>query len=127
MSRQRPAHLAHRQAIGRAFGEKATLITVTTTCNDFGEPVHAESPAPITCATAPVSTKDDARVRQLMEGGIALESLRLFWTVETPRPVADDSVGDIIVYPRGGERWRVHSVAPWGRFSECVGVRIEGQ
>ena len=127
MSIQRPAHLAHRQSIGRAFGELATLITVTTTCNDFGEPEHAEAPAPITCATAPPTTRDNPRVRQLLEGGVALEAMRMFWTVEQPRSVADDSVGDIIVFPVGGERWRVHSVGPWGRGSECVGVRIEGQ
>ena len=124
---QRPAHLAHRQSIGRAFGEQATLNTITTTCNEFGEPVQAESPAPITCATAPPTTRDNPRVRQLIEGGVALEAMRMFWLVPTPRSVADDSVGDIIVYPRGGERWRVHSVAPWGRFSECIAVRIEGQ
>ena len=127
MAIQRPQHLVRRQAIGRAFGEDATLITVTTAPNDFGESADSESPAPITCATAPAPGKDDARVRQLMEAGIALEAMRLFWTVETPRSVADDSAGDIIVYPVGGERFRVHSVAPWGGFSECVGVRQEGQ
>ena len=125
MSLQRPAHLAHRQSRGRAFGEDATLLTTTTTVNSFGEPVQAEATTPITCATAPPSTKEDPRIRLLIEGGIALSAMRLFWTVETPRPVADDSVGDIIVFD--GERFRVHSVAPWGRGSECVGVRIEGQ
>ena len=127
MSIQRPAHLAHRQSRGRAFGEDATLLTTTTTVNSFGEPVQTEATTPITCATAPPSTKEDPRIRQLIEGGIALSALRMFWTVETPRSVADDSAGDIIVYPPGGERFRVHSVAPWGRGSECVGVRIEGQ
>ena len=125
MSIQRPTHLVQRQSVGMAFGEDATLITVLTGVNDFGEPTSTETSAPITCATAPPSTKDDPRVRKLMEGGVAFEALRLFWTVETPRPVADDSAGDIIVF--GGERFRVHSVAPWGRGSECVGVRIEGQ
>ena len=125
MSIQRPTHLVQRQAIGRAFGESAQLVTVTTSVNDFGEPTTTETSAAITCATAPPPGKDDARVRQLMEGGIALEAMRLFWTVETPRSVADDSAGDIIVFE--GERFRVHSVAPWGGFSESVGVRQEGQ
>ena len=125
MSIQRPAHIVNRQSRGRAFGESATLVTVTTGVNDFGEPVQIETLAAITCATAPPSTKDDSRVRQLMEGGIALSAMRMFWTVEQPRPVADDSAGDIIVF--NGERFRVHSVAPWGGFSECIGVRQEGQ
>ena len=128
MSIQRPLHLTRRQIRGRMFGESATLITVTTTFNAFGEPVQAESPAPLTCATAPASEGGaGGRVRELMEGGIALEAMRVFWTVETPRPVADDSAGDIIVFPVDGERWRVHAVEPWGGFSECVGVRQEGQ
>ena len=109
-------------------GETATLITVHTRNNDFGEPVQAEVPAPLTCATAPPSGQgENPRIRQLMEAGVALEAMRVFWTVETPRPVADDSEGDIIVWPVGGDRFRVHSVAPWGRLSECIGVRIEGQ
>ena len=124
MSIQRPAHLAHRQIEGRAFGEDATLITVTTTTNSFGEPVQAESSEAITCATAPPSA-GDPRIRVLQEAGVALEAMRMFWTVETPRAVADDSVGDIIVFD--GERFRVHEVQPWGRFSESLGVRIEGQ
>ena len=125
MAIQRPAHLTARQIRGRMFGESATLITVITSTNAFGEPAQADVSAPITCATAPPSGKDDPRVRQLIEGGIALEAMRLFWTVETPRSVAADSAGDIIVY--AGERWRVRSVAPWGGFSEVVGVRQEGQ
>ena len=59
--------------------------------------------------------------------GIALEAMRMFWTVETPRPVADDSAGDIIVWPVDGERFRVRAVGPWGGFSAVVGVRQEGQ
>ena len=125
MSIQRPTHLTNRQIRGRMFGEPATLLTVTTSVNDFGESADSEAPAPITCATAPPPGKEDARVRQLIEGGVALEAMRLFWTVETPRSVADDSAGDIIVFE--GERFRVRSVAPWGGFSESVGVRLEGQ
>ena len=113
VSLQRPTHLTNRQIRGRAFGEAATLVTVTTTVNDFGEPVQAEVEAAITCATAPPPGVNDSRIRQLQEAGIALSAMRMFWTVEQPRPVANDSAGDIIVY--GGERFRVHSVAPWGR------------
>ena len=89
MSIQRPVHLTNRQPRGRMFGEAATLITVHTRNNDFGEPVQAEVPAPITCATAPPSGQgQNPRVRQLAEAGVALEAMRMFWTVETPRPVA---------------------------------------
>ena len=102
-------------------------MTVTTSTNEFGEPTSAELAVSITCATAPPSQRDDKRVRELQESGVALEAIRMFWTVQTPRPVGDDSVGDIIVYPVGGERWRVRSVADWGGFSECVCVRVEGQ
>ena len=128
MSIQRPAHLTRRQIRGRMFGEEATLITVITTTNAFGEPVCVETPAPLTCSTAPASEGGaGGRVRELMEGGIALSAMRVFWTVETPRSVADNSGGDIIVFPVDGDRWRVHAVEPWGGFSEVVGVRIEGQ
>ena len=129
MSRiQRPQHLVRRQVQGRMFGEDATLVTVTTTVNKFGEPSSTETTAAITCATAPPSA-GDPRVRQLAEGGIALEAMRQFWMAEEPRPVADEeSAGDIIVWPRvNGERFRVHSVEPWGGFSAVIGVRIEGQ
>ena len=124
----RPAHLTDRQPRGRMFGESATLVTITTMANDFGEPTSTEVQAAITCATAPPATVGDPRVRQIMEAGIALEAIRYFWMVEQPRSVSDDSAGDIIVYPAtDGERWRVHSVAPWGGFSEVVAVRQEGQ
>ena len=127
MALQRPEHLAHRQVVGRAFGEDATIVTVTTTVNDFGEPIQAEATQAITCATAPPSA-GDPRIRALFEGGVALEAMRLFWMVDTPRAAVDGengSAGDIIVFAR--ERFRVHSVAPWGRFYEVLGVRIEGQ
>ena len=129
MSRiQRPQHLVRRQVRGRMFGEDATLVTVGTSVNDFGEPSSTETAADIGCATAP-ARKDDARVRRIAEGGIALEAMREFWLSETPRSVADEeSAGDIIVWPRvNGERFRVHSVEPWGGFSAVIGVREEGQ
>ena len=122
----RPAHLTARQIRGRMFGTPAALVTVTTTVNDFGEASDSEASVDITCATAP-PTMQDARVRELQESGVALEAMRQFWTVETPRPVADDSQGDIIVYPRNGERWRVRAVGDWGGFSDSIAVRIEGQ
>lgn len=125
MSIQRPQHLVRRQVRGRMFGESAQLVTVRTTVNQFGEPSSTETTAAITCATAPPSA-GDPRVRMIAEGGIALEAMRLFWMAEQPRPVADEeSVGDIIVY--SGERFRVHSVEPWGGFNSIVAVRIEGQ
>ena len=129
MSRiQRPQHLVRRQVQGRMFGEDASLVTVGTSVNNFGEPSSTETTADITCATAPASG-DDARVRQIAEGGIALEAMRQFWMAEEPRPVEDEeSAGDIIVWPRvNGERFRVHSVEPWGGFSAVIGVREEGQ
>ena len=130
MSIQRPQHLVRRQVQGRMFGEDATLVTVGTTVNDFGEPSSTETTADITCATAPASGQiGDGRIRELAESGIALEAMRLFWVAEEPRPVADEeSAGDIIVWPRvNGERFRVHSVEPWGGFSAVIGVREEGQ
>ena len=128
MSIQRPQHLVRRQVRGRTFGEDASLVTVGTTVNQFGEPASTETAADITCATAPASG-NDARVRQLAEGGIALSAMRQFWMAEEPRPVEDEeSEGDIIVWPRvNGERFRVRSVEPWGGFSAVVAVRIEGQ
>lgn len=133
MSIQRPRHLVRRQPTGRAFGEDATLITVRTEVNEFGEPYSTETETAITCATAPASS-GDARVRELAEGGVELSSMRMFWLPETPRPVVyedtdvDGSVGDIIVWPRvDGERYRVRVVANWGGFVETITVRIETQ
>ena len=124
MSIQRPQHLVRRQVQGRMFGEDATLVTVGTSVNDFGEPSSTETTADITCATAPVSA-GDARARIIEEGGVALSDLRLFWTAEELDPVTDGSAGDIVIYE--GERFRIRETARYGSFSESVGQRQEPQ
>ena len=126
MATQRPQHLTRRQVQGRAFGQAATLLTVTTTVNQFGEPGSTETQQDILCDTSPPS-RGDSEVRLLAEGGIAFGSMRKFHLVEDVRPVgySADTEGDIIAYE--GERFRVHSVERWGGFNAVLGVRIEGQ
>ena len=127
MARQRPTHLVERQARGNAFGEAATLVRITGVRDEHGEWAATETETAITCATAPAST-EDARVRELMEGGVQLDEIRLFWTVETVTVQSDGaapSQGDAIAF--AGERYRAHSTKRWRGFSETVGVRIEAQ
>ena len=126
---ERPPHLAQRQFRGRAFGDSAQLVRTAGTAEDDGTWTETEeTPIDITCATAPVNGNgNDARVRQLMEGGVALEAIRTFWTVETITPAEDErSLGDLFVYD--GQRWRARGCQPWkDRFTETLAVRQEGQ
>ena len=109
------------------FSEDARIVTVTTEVNEFGEPTHTESEEAIKCATAP-PTGNEPRVRELIEGGVLLEAMRNFWTVQDLRPVQygnTGTAGDIIEYQN--ERWRVTETQRWGGFSESLCVRIEKQ
>ena len=125
MSLARPSHLVHRQVSGRAFGEEAQLLRVTGQRNDYWEYQESTNQVDIMCATAP-PTAGDPRVRVLMEGGVQLEAMRMFWTAENLEPVQEDGgAGDIVIY--AGERWRIRSTQRWGGFSESIGVRQEGQ
>lgn len=124
----RPRHLVHRQIVGRQFSEEATVLRIAGSRDDHGEYSETETSTDILCATAPVNTVNNARVRMLMEGGVQLDSMRLFWTVEDLDPVVEGGgAGDIVVYPRAGVRWRVHDTKRWDEFSESVVVRIEAQ
>ena len=125
MSLKRPAHLAARQIRGRAFSEPITILRTEGEFNVYGE-YHESTTSIVTkCATAPV-TSTDARVRVLAEGGIALEAMRYFWTVEDVESVKEgESPGDIIEFV--GEMWRVKDTQRWGSFSESLAVRIENQ
>ena len=126
MSIKRPAHLTRRQIAGRAFSEGVVLIRLTGGGrNKFGEWQATETPADTVCATAPASG-DDARVRELMEDGVHLEAMRIFWTVEALNPAVEgSSPGDILVFE--SERWRVRSTKRWGGFSESLAVRQSPQ
>ena len=125
MAITRPAHLTRRQIGGRAFGERADLVRTMGMRNHFGVFEDVETITPIDCATAPPDRRDE-RVRVLTEGGIQLDALRTFWTVDDIQTSVDDtSAGDIIAY--NGERWRARMTARWGGFSDTLGVRIEGQ
>ena len=121
---QRPSHLVSRQIQGRAFSEAVSLIRTTGTRNEFGEYSETETGTDTLCATAPV-TSTDPRARMLMEGGVQLDAMRIFWMVETPDSVDDDSAGDILLYE--SERWRVEQVQRWGGFVEVLAVRQEVQ
>ena len=97
---ERPLHLTRRQITGRMFSEDARIVTVTTEVNEFGEPTHTESEEAIKCATAP-PTGNEPRVRELIEGGVLLEAMRNFWTVQDLRPVQygnTGTAGDIIEF-----------------------------
>ena len=118
---QRPSHLVSRQISGRMFGEAAILRSVTLSRDAFGAPSEIKFSRHITLATAP-ATGNNARVRELQEGGIELSAMRQFWLAEEVKPVAQNSAGDIIDY--GGDQWRCHAVEEWGGFYAVVGVLI---
>ena len=125
MSLKRPNHLAQRQVVGRAFSEKLTLIRTVGSRNNVGEYSEVEQLFPTVCATAPVSG-NDARVRLLTEGGVQLDMMRVFWTVQDLDPVVEGhSAGDIVEFE--GDRFRIRLTQRWGSFSESIGVRQEGQ
>ena len=125
MAITRPAHLTRRQIGGRAFGERADLIRTVGMRNEYGEFESTETSTPIDCATSPPERRDD-RVRVLTEGGVQLDALRAFWTVEDVITSVDDTnPGDIILF--ANERWRARMTERWGGFSDTLGVRIEGQ
>ena len=127
MSLARPQHLVDRQITGRAFSEEISVLRTAGAYNDDGEYVETDIPADTLCATAPPSTQD-ARVRELTEGGVKLEAMRLFWTAEDLRPASSETAGDIVVFPReDGERFRVRMTQRWGDFSESLAVRQEAQ
>ena len=125
MSLKRPNHLAQRQVVGRAFSEKLTLIRTVGSRNYFGEYTEVEQLFSTVCATAPASG-NDARVRQLTEGGVQLDALRIFWTTQDLNAVVEGhSAGDIVEFE--GERFRIRLTQRWGSFSESIGQRQEGQ
>ena len=120
---RRPTHLSQRQVRGRAFSERVVIQHIIGEHNVFGEPSESvDREAETLCATAPASagSNADARVREITEGGVLLEAIRYFWTVEDVHPVAyDEGPGDIMVY--AGERWRVQSTQRWGGISVGCG------
>ena len=126
---ERPTHLSTRQIQGRAFSELAALIRTTGMFNQYGEFTDTETQSDIITSSQPVTTGNDARVRELTEGGVQLNSLRIFYTVEDLNPVTEgESSGDIIVYPRAnGERYRVMGTKRWPGYSESIGQRMEAQ
>ena len=134
MSLARPPHLVSRQMGGRAFSEPLVILRTSGARDKTGEWTETETREETTCATAPAGTSGSSggRVRQLMEGGVRLDAMRDFWTVEDLRPAVEEasdgtggSAGDIVVFE--GERYRIDSTARWGGFSESLGIRQEGQ
>lgn len=127
MSTRALKRVRRRLEVSRYFGCPATLVRVM---GDFdpntGAPVETETETAIRCATAP-ATGDDARVRVLTEGGVQLDSMRRFWTVEPVEPVVEDGgPGDVLIYD--GERYRARVVDRWGPGAfEVLAVRQEGQ
>ena len=130
MSLQRPTHLDVRQIRGRAFSEPLTIQYIVAAIGHYGGAVETVAREEETfCATAPASAQD-ARAREIMEGGIQLNAMRIFWTAEEVDPVSDTGPGDILIYPVDpvlGERWRVSVTQRWGTFSASIGVRQEVQ
>ena len=117
-----PRHVTERFMV-----EPAVMVRSEATKNRIGELSVTETETEITCATHPPSS-GDPRVREIMEGGIKLEAMRSFWTVEDLDPVRygpGGSAGAVIVYE--GERWRVSGTKRWYGFSEHLCVRIEDQ
>ena len=121
----RQPHLQHRQVQGRAFSEPVQIVR-TGGHYVLGTYSETEStPTDTLCSTAP-ATANDARVRQLTEGGVQLEALRRFWTEQELTPaLAGTSTGDVLIW--GGQRWRVRSTSAWGSFSDTIGERMENQ
>ena len=65
-------------------------------------------------------------MRVLIEGGVQLDAIRQFWTVEDIAVVDEGhSAGDLFAYE--GERWRARATGRWGGFSDTIAVRQEGQ
>ena len=122
--RNRPTHLSRRTVQERHFGEDVTLIRTTGYRDENQEWRPSESPVTIRCATAPMPG-DDARRREIEEGGVRLDEVRLFWTRETLDPASLFSAGDILVFE--GERFRVGETERWHEISESVAIRQEGQ
>ena len=120
----RPAHLTRRQVTGRAFGETATLIRTSGSRDQTGVYTETETREDLDCATAPAS-EFSSRVRAIMEGGIQLDAIRMFWHETDLHPASDGASGDLIEY--AGDRYRVRSTQRWGGFSQSLGVRQEGQ
>lgn len=126
----RPAHLAARPVTGRLHNQPLTIITPTTTRDSTGRGTVTEAQRTTSGATAPPSQRA-ARVRELMEGGVQLNAMRHFWVTVPVNPVLDPhgetpgSPGDLILWD--GQRWRVDSAQDWGRFTQVLAVREEGQ
>ena len=100
MSLKRPTHLDERQMRGRAFSEPLTILHIEAEWNVYGEAqTSVEKRTETLCATAPPTGREDARVRVVTEGGVQLDAIRIFWTVETLHPVGDHGSGDILIFP----------------------------
>ena len=123
---RRPQHLVRRQISGRVFSEPLTIVRSHGARNAFGEYVERETTLETLCATAPVAGVSQDIIRELTQGGVQLDAIRVFWTVEDLNPVVEGrDAGDKLVYL--GERYRVHLTQRWGGFSETVCKREEGQ
>ena len=115
-----------RQVTGRAFSEPATIINGGGAYDDTGRwQPGAETRTDIRCATAPPE-RSDPRVRELTEGGVQLDALRRFFTIDDLQPASNETTsGDFIEYE--GERWRVDRTGRWGGLSDSLAVRVEDQ
>ena len=118
----RPDHLDTRQVSGRTFSEEIQLYRSTGTRNEHGEWTDSETSEEIKASVAPPNA-GDSRVRELMQGGVDLSDMRLFWTATELQPQTDNSAGDVLLYKN--ERFRVMKVSSWGTFTEALAVRQE--
>lgn len=134
MGHQRESHFDAR-TVADTWAEAAVIVRTGGDIDDNGYWVETETRSDVMLTTAP-PPREDSRVRQLIEGGVLLEALRLFWTIDEVSPATDitadedgdiegGSAGDIIEW--GGERWRVQMTDRWDGMSETMAVRIEGQ
>ena len=128
--RTRPTHLRERPVTGFAFTESAVLWRRDPgSRNEFGEWARGTSRRiTIAVATAPLDD-EGANFRDIPTGndlgqGVRRVDARKFWTIEADiRPVlhgSDQREADEIEYDE--LRYRVVSVARWGRITGVVGV-----
>ena len=100
--------------------------------NDFGEFVAgSESVKPVKGTTSPVSSKSASETLQAMPEGYRLSDTRMFFLpADTDLKSMDDvenamTTGDWIVWPKGGNRYKVMSIERWGdSHMEVLAARI---
>lgn len=114
---RRPGYTRSRAIKRSFFSEKLTIR------REEGRRVQgiwslANSDTETTGSTAPPDA-GDARVRRVLEeqGGLRLEAMRLFWTVEALDGPSGTSRGDLVIWD--GQLWRVVNSRPYGDFWEA--------